>query len=117
MARPNPRTRMRALALAAICAASLGVAACGDDDEPTPTTSTAATGATGTGDSTAAAASEELRTQLEGSGIPPEGVDCIVDALQGELAGATDVESLDLTVVQEATAKCAEETTGGAETP
>ena len=110
--------RLRAVALAAICAASLGVAACGGDDETTSTTipATGATGAAGTSD-TAAAASTELRDQLEGTGIPPEGVDCIVDALQDDLADATDVQSLDLTAVQEATTTCAEETTGGAAAP
>ena len=118
MARPDHShsARLRAIALAAICAASLGVAACGGDDDTTTTTSTAATGATGSGSSTAGAASEELRSQLEGSGIPPEGVDCIVDALQGELAETSDVASLDLTAVQEATTTCAQET-GAAAAP
>ena len=118
MARPDLSIRLRALALATICAVSLGAAGCGGDDETTATstTTTGATGVEGATDAAAAAASTQLRDQLEGTGIPQEGVDCIVDELQGELTEATDAASVDLEAVQEATTKCAQET-GGAAAP
>jgi hypothetical protein len=103
----DSRTRVRGLVLAAVCAAALGLAACGDDDDDAATTDAPDVEATETtGDETTAeettsddsgettdAASgdvtDQLRAQLEASGISSNQVDCVVDELESTLGEET----------------------------